>query len=289
MKLSFLPALDKSISNEFHNLKKLWISNNYHNHSDFHLLVITLIKKSGANYTFFQKSKFNQIYQAWRFLNFDPQKKKLKVWNVINHWGDRISPDINIFRLKNSNAHILFWLSPQREILELKLRLADLFPTILSYWHIIHKRLFLHAAAIVHKKNTYLFVGVSGAGKSTLSVMSSEKGDSVIHDDHVVIYRQKGKDWVVSDTTHAIISKPVAAIFFLVQDKVDQLIPLPAVKSAKGLIKSLQEHGKYILYEDTYKSAFTLCAQIARSIPAYKLHFRKSPDFWRLIDEKFPA
>jgi len=27
---------------------------------------------------------------------------------------------------------------------------------------------------------------------------------------------------------------------------------------------------------------------LARTIPGYELHFRKSPDFWKLIDAEFP-
>jgi ABC-type dipeptide/oligopeptide/nickel transport system ATPase component len=130
-------------------------------------------------------------------------------------------------------------------------------------------------------------VGVSGAGKSTVSLLSSAQGDKVIHDDHIVVYREDEK-WSVTNTSHSIRGTPIKAILFLFQDKEDKLIPINTARTAMGLIKSLEEHGRHVLFGDVFRSAFSTCSEIARHVPGYELHFRKSADFWKLIDEQFP-
>ena len=36
--------------------------------------------------------------------------------------------------------------------------------------------------------------------------------------------------------------------------------------------------------DDLMKHSFEFIAGLARKVPGYELHFRKSPDFWKLID-----
>ncbi len=37
------------------------------------------------------------------------------------------------------------------------------------------------------------------------------------------------------------------------------------------------------------QNIFERAAKLARNIPGYTLHFRKNPDFWNIIDERFPT
>lgn len=41
-------------------------------------------------------------------------------------------------------------------------------------------------------------------------------------------------------------------------------------------------------YDDLLKIAFNISSKVARTIPSYELHFCKKPDFWKLIDVRFP-
>ena len=54
-------------------------------------------------------------------------------------------------------------------------------------------------------------------------------------------------------------------------------------------MNSLKEFGSHVLVDDVLKSAFSISTAMAREIPGYELHFRKSPHFWNLIDEQFTS
>jgi hypothetical protein len=233
-------------------------------------------------------SRWSEISRAWYQIQKPYPQAVLQDWKVIYNFGEEIAPNLKVFRIKESNSTVLFWLTKEHDLIETQARLADLLPTLSAYWHIISGRGLFHAAGIQHKKNAYLFVGVSGSGKSTVSILSNALGDQVINDDHVVVSQGEKGNWLVSDSTYTNQRIPIKGIFFLVQDYTDYIFPIKRSKIVSGLLASLSEHANEVLIRNVLRQAFTICSKITRTIPCYELHFRKSSDFWKLIDAKFP-
>lgn len=234
------------------------------------------------------ESRWKKIQLSWNQINNSLPGKQLHAWRVIHSFGEEIAPNLGVFRLRNQNNLCLFWLSPNNDNGETRARFADILPKISAYYHIMQGRGLFHAAGILYKGSAYLFIGQSGVGKTTISQLSSKEGKVILHDDHVVISKGESGKWLVSDLSNSFHDIPIKALFFLAQDKEDQLQDIKTPRSVMHLINSLREHGDQILYEDVFRRAFKLCADIARSLPSYELHFRRSADFWKLIDEQFP-
>jgi len=75
-----------------------------------------------------------------------------------------------------------------------------------------------------------------------------------------------------------------------VKDEYDALNPLQPEQVARALFKEFYQETPHIrkFSDEFIKLGFQICCDIARKIPGYELHFRKSHDFWKLIDEQFP-
>jgi hypothetical protein len=140
-------------------------------------------------------------------------------------------------------------------------------------------------------------LGEGGAGKSTAAANSAAVNIPVIADDHVFILRDAEQDftlslapkWPSQLSTHPDLRPPLRGIFVLVKDTVDRLIPVSQTRTARMLLKGFQElPTSALLSSDLVRQAFQTCANIARTVPGYELHFRKSPDFWDVIDVEFP-
>ncbi len=288
MKLSYLPSSVEDWTEWWDVSRYHWFSNSFSGNLIKELTVVLPDADDGCALNLPEDSCLNDVYHAWRQIKALIPGTQLQAWRVIHKYGDEIAPNLGVFRIRESPSLCFFWLSPYYNKIETQSRLADLLPTMSAYWHIMQGRGLFHAAGILHKKNGYLFAGASGAGKSTISGFSKEQGDKIIHDDHVVIYQGEDRRWFVSDASYSVSDSPIKAILFLVQDHEDRLFPISTARTVKGLMKSLDEHGKHALFGDVYQSAFSTCSGIARCIPSYELHFRKSADFWKLIDEQFP-
>jgi hypothetical protein len=83
-------------------------------------------------------------------------------------------------------------------------------------------------------------------------------------------------------------NSPIRAIFFVVQANEDCLIPLSQVRAARMLLDRFSEVVFLRLSPKMQTQVFVQISSLARGVPAYELYFRKSPDFWKLIDEHFP-
>lgn len=287
MRLHYLPPVDDESWTELNVFVKRWFMNVYGD--DLTKLVIIIPRANiDESAIMAEEAHWREIYLAARQINLSLPGEQLQAWRVIYHYGDEIAPGLRVFRLRESKSPCWFWISPDPGLIETQTRLADLIPKIAAYWHIKQGRGLFHAAGIIRKNSAFIFSGVSGAGKSTVASLSRLRSFQVIHDDHVIAHETSKADWRISDVTHSTHNIPLKAILFLVQDTRDQLIPLQSTTTAMRLLGSLREHGRYVLFGDTLKTAFSTTAEIARWVPGYELHFRKSPDFWQLIDEQFP-
>jgi len=232
---------------------------------------------------------WEEIHQAWQQIGQSTSQGDLAAWRLIYRHGEEIAPGLGVFRLRESKAPVYFYLVSQRDPFKAAARLKGIFFSLSIWHHIDQGRCVFHAAGVVHIGFAHLFVGASGAGKSTVATLSNALGYTIIHDDHVAMYPDQAGNYLVTDISPSTPGVPLKSIFFLIQDTTDRLTPLSAPATTRGLLDGfLDIVSEYILSDQMLRYAFAFSAAIARRVPGYELHFRKSPDFWKLIDEQFP-
>jgi hypothetical protein len=64
------------------------------------------------------------------------------------------------------------------------------------------------------------------------------------------------------------------------------MIPLVQSKVAHLLFERHHDILSKIISDDLLIDSFKISASIARQVPGFELHFRKHPDFWKLIDDQ---
>lgn len=162
---------------------------------------------------------------------------------------------------------------------------------ISNIWQLDQDGIPLHTAGVLHKGGLYLFSGPSGAGKSTVGICSMNIGDKILDEDQLIISKLTpdgnysaiawGKGFLKSDA-------PVRAYFWIIKSNENQLLPLAPKQVSKRIWEqSLLTIGGVVPRKDR-QALFSRVTEFARSIPGYELHFRKSPDFWKLIDAELP-
>jgi hypothetical protein len=143
----------------------------------------------------------------------------------------------------------------------------------------------LHAASVVRNGHAYIFAGRSGAGKSTVASLSP-KG-SVLSDE-ISLLRCVDGCWQAFGTPFwgefraAGMNRhfPIKAIYFLRQDRQDRFEPL----SAKQVLRALLPCVLFFSSDQRANEALLgTLLDLVKRVPAYRLHFRRSADFWRVI------
>ncbi len=159
-----------------------------------------------------------------------------------------------------------------------------------NIWQIEQNNLPLHAAGVIRKGELFLFVGSSGSGKSTISTLSKEQGGHVLDEDQVVVHRLYSGAFTAEAWGHNVVSSsiPLRAIFTLEQAREDRLVSLSRTQVARLLLEGHYEIMGLPLPAELLPRSFGIAADIARRTPGYELHFRKSAEFWKVIDEQFP-
>lgn len=167
---------------------------------------------------------------------------------------------------------------------------------LVTIWHIDHGGLCLHSSAVVRGDEGFLFLGQSEAGKSTIAKMSSEIGYKALGDDMNLILCNHKKSYSIaaipslnlSPAGYSLQQPHLRGIFKLIQDDRDFLIPLSHMQTAKHMLDGVfQLPGSVAFPNQAFKYSFHTISKIVRSVPGYELHFRKSPDFWKVIDVEF--
>jgi len=146
----------------------------------------------------------------------------------------------------------------------------------------------LHGAGVVRAGRAYVFYGPSGSGKTTVTLLS--EGDLVLGDDLVLIREResgceacpvpfRGHYREPPETDRGF---PLAGFYRLVQDRSDSLEPLSPARGAADLMGSLP----FVMEGGRPGRALEVVSRVVSRVPVYRLRFRKSPDFWKLVSEE---
>jgi hypothetical protein len=216
-------------------------------------------------------------------------------------WSLRMSDSTSSVSLKNQslkndgNQNCFFAESDNARILD-SARILFSVMLLATRLHVRHNGLCLHAAAVSRNGKGFLFLGEGGAGKSTVSRMSTDIGIPVLAEDRIFLSYQESHYFLAPgphpDTDY--INTPdlrpsLDGIFVLVKDKEDYLIPLSQAETAKYMFAAfLQNSASGFIPPEEMALAFATISEVGRRVPAYFMHFRKSPDFWKVINDQFP-
>jgi|GEM_PF-6820184 len=146
------------------------------------------------------------------------------------------------------------------------------------------KSLIFHASGLSKNGNGYIFVGESGSGKSTICRLLTPIGLDIIHEDSIVIKPEK-EDFVLYPpffcfkTRCHIVGKKPKKIFFINKSKINKLEKM----SLKEAVGESFKHCRSITSTPISIDIFNNFIDLFKSIPTYRLFFKKDPSFWRLI------
>lgn len=149
--------------------------------------------------------------------------------------------------------------------------------------------LMLHCAGALADSGVHLFVGHSGGGKSTASALSADHA-VILNDDLVILLPEAGR-WIAhgtpfwnfetlqraGQTTHG----PIVGIYTLVKDPGVYLAPMSPAAAVAELYTNCP-----VVNADPGRAPELLarCQQLTLAIPMQKLHFRKAPSFWDVLE-----
>lgn len=248
-------------------------------------------------------SLWEKLHRLWEVLepdflggNFDTATLSSIPW--VPPW-DEVVPGSIILRYNRQSHPFFFCFLLRRQ----QHFLFSLVPFHLYYlaalWYLQRGGLLVHGAAVAHRSGGMLFLGPGSAGKSTVCMMAKERAVPVLSDDQVLIIPHQAAGFSLHAlpgrfgkifTTHPEERPPLRAIFSLVKAQEDQVVPLSQQQTADLLWKAFSFETGWPRIEATKPfgtRAQDIAATIARTVPGYELHFRKSPDFWDVIDAEF--
>ena len=156
----------------------------------------------------------------------------------------------------------------------------------------------LHTSAVEIDGGAFLFLGPSGAGKSTIRRLMSTVSRSLADDRVYLIPRERGQ-WEVVDAGDRILEGPLTEeeaaplsglplrmIFRLYQATEPRLEKISALETCYHLTAAffdLYWHENHPIEEK--KRTFARLAGIARTTPGYHLHFSRSAETARIVEQ----
>ena len=165
--------------------------------------------------------------------------------------------------------------------------LEHLLKVVCAYLALRQGGLLFHCAGLLMGGQAYLFTGRSGSGKSTVVALSPHA--AALNDDMVVLRPYGGAWWAFgtpfwnADATTRkgqTAAGPVAGIFKLVQDRREYVEPVSAAVAASELVANCP-----VVNGDPVElpAVIERCHQLISAVPVQRLHFRKTPGFWELV------
>jgi len=265
---------------------------------DYEILLVSnspLIQEN-LNDGWLEPQKLIALHTAWvNTLNHTNQNTGFpkKAWSIIEEMGEPLSPD---FQKNNNNFFKKFRedLTGRRFFILLHgyepygLPVQDL-NFLCNLWQLKENGFTpVHSASIIHEGKLFLFCGPHASGKSTIARLSESKGETILDEDLVLIPPMPAKNFSVRAWGYSLKTStaPLCAIFKIIQDNEDRLIPLNQPQTAHFLVERSIEVLGNTLHDDMMGRLFKQIAAISRYVPGYELHFRKQHYFWKLIDEQ---
>jgi hypothetical protein len=242
------------------------------------------------------KNTLLALSEAWRSICNEEKMSKPSpgtFWQKVDQIGEGIpfywnSPSLYIrrFRQPPEENNIFIFLTGEER---LGLPAYELM-LLSNLWQLEQGFFLLHSSGVLHKDQLFVFAGPSGAGKSTIAAQSCNIGDEVIDEDQLLLYKRTDGGYSADGWGYGFIkcNAPLRGIFQLIQDKEDRLEQLDQTQVARILLDRHNDMMGGVLTDDLLRQSFHRASDIARQVPGFELHFRKSPDFWKLIDAQFP-
>jgi len=210
----------------------------------------------------------------------------LRVWRALDGWGEAVDPDYLLFQGRTEDTQKFLCLMPDDDHprgVDAKLLIAHVVESVALRWYTAYAGGPLHAAATARADQGCLFLGESGAGKSTVASLSQELGAKVVGEDRVML-SQDGTSYRLSHVDSAV-APVLRAVFVLKKGDANGLTPLRPRETCRHLSKSVLEYAVGQQHFGPWvRQAFHNMAEVARHVPGYVLEFRKSSDFWDVID-----
>lgn len=166
--------------------------------------------------------------------------------------------------------------------------LPENFLRVLYAWQSVeHNLLLLHAAGIISHGRGFVFFGPSGNGKTTVTTFSLDR--TVLSDD-IVIVKKVGQRYRVygvpfrGDMPEAPRTNAVADLrgaFTLVKDAEHRLSEMPVWEAVAKLARCVP----FVMTEPAHTNrVMDICHDLVATVPVRAMHFRRDPDFWRMLD-----
>ena len=163
--------------------------------------------------------------------------------------------------------------------------LDSLIRILLSHLLLPRKGFLLHAASVLRGGRAYVFTGRSGSGKSTVASLSPE---GTVLTDEISLVRFAEGAWRAYGTPFwgefraAGLNRAgeIAGVYVLEQAREDRVEPLSAKDALRALLPNVLFFSSRRGETDTLLG---ILAEATGQIPFYRLHFRRTPDFWRAI------
>ena len=235
---------------------------------------------------------YTPVDNAWKVITASGRIPKAHIadaWAVVDEFGERLSAPklLNhqfIRRLKKDPTGKCFF-----ALVDSSGRLPEYeLNNLINILQIKQGFIPLHASGVIHKQALFLFGGKSGSGKSTIASLSSLNGNEVLDEDQVIIRKTATQQFCANAWGYSLKTSniPIKAVFKVVQAKIDAIHPLPQFESAKFLFSRVMDVARDAQSRRLLAITFSGISEIARGVPGYELHFRKSPDFWKLIERE---
>lgn len=154
----------------------------------------------------------------------------------------------------------------------------------------LRKGLTLHSSSVDSGGRGYVFTGRAATGKSTAARLSQDVGRTVLTEEITFVGPVDGADvpsvhpvpvWNKSGLPSRPVAVPLRAIYALEQAREDRVEEIPRGEQVRRLAIAASIGVRHRIMMER---ALDLAELLVERVPVRVLNFRKSPDFWDVIE-----